>query len=109
MGAKGKTSMASTTNPFTETRSRRSAIRCSALLNWPKEKLPQLWQRFIQDVRGPSKPYCPDCGRAMILRKVKYGVDVGKEFWDCSNYLKCSRKMDSDTVMMRINKTPFSA
>ncbi|HAV63994.1 MAG TPA: hypothetical protein DCY13_16710 [Verrucomicrobiales bacterium] len=101
--------MASSTNPFTDARPKRSALRCSTLLNWPRERLPQLWQRFIDDIRGPARPTCPDCGRPMILRKVKYGRDAGREFWDCSNYLRCSRKLDSDTAMVRLNKTPFSA
>jgi predicted RNA-binding Zn-ribbon protein involved in translation (DUF1610 family) len=101
--------MASATNPFTDARPRRSAIRCHALLNWPRERLPHLWQRFINDIRGPAKPTCPDCGRPMILRMVKYGREAGKEIWDCSNYLRCSRKLDSETAMMRMNKSPFSA
>jgi predicted RNA-binding Zn-ribbon protein involved in translation (DUF1610 family) len=101
--------MASATNPFTDARPRRSAIRCHVLLNWPRERLPQLWQRFINDIRGPAKPTCPDCGRPMILRMVKYGREAGKEIWDCSNYLRCSRKLDSETAMVRMNKSPFSA
>lgn len=101
--------MASVTNPFTDARPKRAAIRCHALLNWPRERLPQLWQRFISDIRGPAKPACPDCGRPMILRKVKYGREAGKEFWDCSNFLRCSRKMDSNTASLRMGKSPFSA
>ncbi|MBI1178196.1 hypothetical protein GC207_12245 [bacterium] len=102
--------MASATNPFTDARPRRTAVRCHSLLNWPRERLPQLWQRFINDIRGPAKPMCPDCGRPMILRKVKYGREAGKEFWDCSNYLRCSRKLDSDSAAgARLPKSPFSA
>jgi hypothetical protein len=45
----------------------------------------------------------------MILRKVKYGRDAGKEIWDCSNYLRCSRKLDSSAALNRLKQTPFSA
>lgn len=101
--------MACATNPFTDARPKRAAIRCHALLNWPREHLPQLWQRLIQDIRGPARPSCPDCGRPMILRKIKYGNDAGKEIWDCSNYLRCSRKLESQSATFKINKSPFGA
>ena len=101
--------MATITNPFVTVNRKRAAGRCSTLLTWPREHLPALWQKLVTDLRGPSRPTCPDCGSAMILRKVKYGPDVGKEFWDCSNYFQCSAKMDSDTAMLRANKSPFAA
>ncbi len=107
--ADNEATMATTTNPFTDVRPKRAVVRCHSLLNWPRERLPQLWQRFISDIRGPAKPTCPDCGRPMILRKVKYGREAGKEFWDCSNFLRCSRKLDSGTATLRMSKSPFSA
>lgn len=101
--------MATTLNPFVGDRPRKAASRCSTMLSWPKELLPALWSRFVADIRGPARPHCPDCGSAMILRQVKYGMDAGKEFWDCSNFLRCSRRMDYDTGMVVAKKSPFCA
>jgi len=32
---------------------------------------------------------CPKCGSSMVIRKVKKGANIGKEFWGCSNFPKC--------------------
>jgi predicted RNA-binding Zn-ribbon protein involved in translation (DUF1610 family) len=37
---------------------------------------------------------CPKCGSAMIMRKVKKGKNVGKEFWGCSKFPKCRGVVD---------------
>jgi len=34
-------------------------------------------------------PPCPKCGKAMVLRTVKNGKNVGKQFWGCSAYPDC--------------------
>lgn len=40
-------------------------------------------------------PACPQCGKPMIKRVAKKGINSGKEFWSCSSYPKCngSRKI----------------
>lgn len=34
-------------------------------------------------------PACPKCGKPMIKRVAKKGVNAGKEFWSCSSYPNC--------------------
>jgi restriction system protein len=38
----------------------------------------------------PSAPLCPRCGLSMVERKAKQGKFVGKHFWGCQQYPKCS-------------------
>lgn len=35
-------------------------------------------------------PACPICGKPMIKRVAKKGVNSGKEFWSCSGYPECN-------------------
>lgn len=35
-------------------------------------------------------PLCPKCGRPMIKRVAKKGVNSGKEFWSCPSYPECT-------------------
>lgn len=35
-------------------------------------------------------PVCPLCGKPMIKRVAKKGVNAGKEFWSCSAYPQCN-------------------
>ena len=35
-------------------------------------------------------PQCPLCGKPMIKRVAKKGVNSGKEFWSCSGYPECN-------------------
>ncbi len=35
-------------------------------------------------------PVCPLCGKPMIRRVAKKGVNSGREFWSCSDYPKCN-------------------
>ena len=37
-----------------------------------------------------NAPVCPKCGKPMIKRVAKKGVNSGKEFWSCSSYPKCN-------------------
>jgi restriction system protein len=39
---------------------------------------------------APSAPGCPRCGLSMVERKAKQGKFVGKPFWGCQQYPKCS-------------------
>jgi restriction system protein len=36
-----------------------------------------------------DKPACPLCGKPMLLRLAKHGVNAGQEFWGCSGYPGC--------------------
>ena len=38
-------------------------------------------------------PPCPQCGKPMIRRVAKKGVNAGKEFWSCSDYPRCMGTM----------------
>lgn len=35
-------------------------------------------------------PTCPVCGKPMIKRMAKKGINSGKEFWSCSGYPECN-------------------
>jgi restriction system protein len=41
-------------------------------------------------VVAASAPACPRCGLSMVERKAKQGKFVGKPFWGCQQYPKCS-------------------
>ncbi|NLL28018.1 MAG: four helix bundle protein [Bacteroidales bacterium] len=34
-------------------------------------------------------PACPKCGKPMLKQVAKKGINLGKEFWSCSNYPEC--------------------
>lgn len=36
-----------------------------------------------------TRPACPRCGAAMVLRRAKQGPNAGNSFWGCSGYPKC--------------------
>jgi restriction system protein len=36
-----------------------------------------------------ERPVCPTCNLEMIKRVAKKGINVGNEFWGCSNFPKC--------------------
>ena len=40
--------------------------------------------------RQADAPLCPICGKPMIKRMAKKGINSGKEFWSCSNYPECN-------------------
>ena len=40
--------------------------------------------------RQDNAPTCPLCGKTMIKRVAKKGVNSGKEFWSCSAYPQCN-------------------
>ena len=37
-----------------------------------------------------NSPSCPKCGKPMLKRMAKKGINSGKEFWSCSDYPKCN-------------------
>ena len=36
-----------------------------------------------------SRKFCPKCGREMVLRMAKKGLNAGNRFWGCSDYPRC--------------------
>jgi restriction system protein len=34
-------------------------------------------------------PLCPNCGREMVIRIAKKGINIGEKFWGCPSYPKC--------------------
>lgn len=40
--------------------------------------------------RQEKAPTCPICGKPMIKRMAKKGINSGKEFWSCSGYPQCN-------------------
>lgn len=40
--------------------------------------------------RQDDAPKCPICGKPMIKRMAKKGMNSGKEFWSCSGYPQCN-------------------
>ena len=45
--------------------------------------------RAEQSVKSDA-PACPLCGKPMIRRMAKKGVNAGREFWSCSGYPQCN-------------------
>ena len=45
--------------------------------------------RKQQSVHTEAPP-CPICGKPMIKRMARKGINSGKEFWSCSDYPKCN-------------------
>ena len=50
------------------------------------ERLAYRTQQSVQS----AAPTCPLCGKPMIKRTAKKGINSGKEFWSCSNYPACN-------------------
>ena len=50
------------------------------------ERLAHRTEKSIQD----DAPPCPQCGKPMIKRMAKKGMNSGREFWSCSNYPACN-------------------
>ena len=72
------------------------------------------WNKFVStgareldEIRARSAPCCPNCGGPLIARRVGFGPQAGKEFWDCSNVPKCFTSLEADAVVWP--QTPFSA
>ena len=50
------------------------------------ERLAARTRKSVQE----EAPTCPLCGKPMIKRVAKKGVNSGKEFWSCSGYPECN-------------------
>lgn len=53
----------------------------------------RLAYRTQQSIQSDS-PTCPRCGKPMIKRMAKKGINSGKEFWSCSGYPECNGTMN---------------
>ena len=53
-------------------------------------------QHRIEKSVDDNAPLCPVCGKPMIRRVAKKGVNSGNEFWSCSGYPEChgTRKIE---------------
>lgn len=49
----------------------------------------RLAYRTQQSVQADA-PTCPLCGKPMIKRVAKKGINSCKEFWSCSGYPECN-------------------
>ena len=49
----------------------------------------RLAHRAEQSLQADA-PTCPVCGKPMIKRVAKKGVNSGREFWSCSGYPQCN-------------------
>ena len=47
-----------------------------------------------QKSASEGAPQCPKCGKPMIKRMAKKGVNSGKQFWSCSSYPDCNGTRD---------------
>lgn len=50
------------------------------------ERLSARTRQNVQD----GAPECPICGKPMIKRVAKKGINSGKPFWSCSDYPRCN-------------------
>lgn len=50
------------------------------------ERLAYRTQQSVQT----DAPACPQCGKPMIKRVAKKGINSGREFWSCSDYPACN-------------------
>ena len=49
----------------------------------------RLAYRTAQSIKTDA-PKCPKCGKPMIKRVAKRGLNAGNEFWSCSGYPDCN-------------------
>lgn len=54
--------------------------------NLTAERLAYRTQQSIEN----DAPACPKCGKPMLKRVAKKGINSGREFWSCSDYPACN-------------------
>ncbi len=54
--------------------------------NLTKERLSSKMEQAIKE----DAPSCPKCGKPMLRRVAKRGINAGNEFWSCSDYPNCN-------------------
>ncbi|MEN6371535.1 MAG: restriction endonuclease [Armatimonadota bacterium] len=47
-----------------------------------------------ESVNVPLSPYCPFCGRQMVIRTARRGNRAGSKFWGCTAYPSCRGTID---------------
>jgi len=83
-------------------------ILCNRLIRIPSKQIDMLMETFKKEggftealtterlASGAEKsategaPMCPKCGKPMIKRMAKKGINSGNEFWRCSGYPNCN-------------------
>jgi len=65
--------------------------------------------REVEEMRARTGPRCPQCGGHLLLRRVGFGPDAGKQFMDCSNVGRCSFSLAADEVTWPEQSSPFAA
>jgi hypothetical protein len=45
--------------------------------------------REVEELRARTGPRCPHCDGQLMLRRVGFGRDAGRQFWDCTNVPRC--------------------
>lgn len=54
------------------------------------ENLTQERLAAIKEQQAASDaPLCPQCGKPMVRRMAKKGINSGHEFWSCTDYPNC--------------------
>lgn len=46
-------------------------------------------RQYVKPKSQPTIPLCPVCGGSMVVRTAKRGVNLGNQFWGCSQYPAC--------------------
>lgn len=54
--------------------------------NMTQERLEARKEKSVQE----GAPACPICGKPMVKRTAKRGMNSGNQFWSCSDYPKCN-------------------
>lgn len=54
--------------------------------NMTQERLEARKEKSVQE----GAPTCPICGKPMVKRTAKRGMNSGNQFWSCSDYPKCN-------------------
>jgi predicted RNA-binding Zn-ribbon protein involved in translation (DUF1610 family) len=51
-------------------------------------------RNIIEEKETNNANACPKCGSSMVVREVKKGQNIGKKFWGCSSFPKCTYATD---------------
>lgn len=67
---------------------------CNRFLSRDNDPCGRWYDQMTQAARTQKNveqgaPQCPKCGKPMIKRVAKKGINSGHEFWNCSDYPHC--------------------
>ena len=55
-----------------------------------QELLIQCEEKSSKQIGNDDRPsICPKCGKELVIRTAKKGINVGNQFWGCSGFPKC--------------------